>query len=252
MKSPKLGIVIPVHNQMHVFKQCMGSIFTFRPSDQAVERPIRIYILDNGSTEQIEPGSLQDLWDPAAFDVEFTRYPKNVGVTQAWNDGLRKALLDDCDIVCISNSDVIYGPKAIEHCVGAVWRHGLGLCWPFTNQRGPVPADFRARSQELSELDFANPNSIVDTGGFAGWSFFLSRATVEKVGYFDPQFTLWYQDTDYHNRLHEHGIPHGEVRNCLIHHFESVTIKGLDRGFEHQGWRARDAERYAAKYPRKG
>lgn len=253
----KLGIVIPVHNQVPTFQECLESIVRHFP--KGLEQPVRIYVIDNGTTEAFDgwteacareginplPRISPPPENPSDLRVSLIRHAENIGVTKAWNEGLKAALDDGADVVCISNSDVIYGPRVFERCVEAIEKHGLGACWPLSIQGGPLAANFeeRARSQ------LASQTNVVDTGGFAGWSFFLSRATVEKIGYFDDQFTLWFQDSDYHNRLHAAGIAHGEVRSCLVHHFESKTIRGLSGGFEHLGWRKEDEKRYYKKYP---
>lgn len=261
----KLAIVIPVHNQMRTYQECITSLVGNFP--RTVDQPVRFYVIDNGSSEPfcewtlaVAASGVSPL--PKVFKrgevshqdmrIHLTRTGLNLGVTKVWNMGMKAAFDDGADVVCISNSDVVYGPCVLERCAHAVHSGRLGLCWPLSIQGGPLPDNFTEQAQQKLNMGGDAPGAIVDTGGFAGWSFFLPRTTYEVVGLFDEQFTLWYQDTDYHDRLHEHGIPHAEIRNCLVHHYESKTIKGLDGGFDHQGWRQEDARRYHAKRALRG
>lgn len=245
----KLAIVIPVLNQIDVFTQCIESICKTAILKGIDRQHIMVIVVDSASTDPIF-GVIHDAekrlnpW----INFEYIRLTQNVGVTTPWNIGLKRAMEIGADVICISNSDVVYGPNVLDHC--ALVAKDEGACFPLSIQGGPLPPDFEKRALEQSAY---NPLhcSKVDTRGFAGWCFFLSKETVEKVGYFDEQFTLWYQDTDYHYRLRTAGITPWEVRSCLLHHFESRTIKSMPGGFDCYGWRQQDEKRFFAKHPGK-
>lgn len=237
----KLDIVIPVYNQGDYLLRCLNSI------RQASEfGPMTfVRIVDSGSQENIK--AIFDSFIQDGGRGSFTRLEKNQGVTIPWNIGLRQFLEGNAEVVCISNSDVIYGDGSLDYCARAA--HERGAAFPFSNQRGPLPADFQQEAARRGQRGY-DPSTLVDTGGFAGWSFFLSRATVEKVGLFDEQFTLWYQDTDYHCRLRDAGIIPWEVRCCYLHHFESRTILSMPEKFNCFGWRQEDEKRFFKKWPK--
>lgn len=237
----KIRIVIPVLNQISYLTQCLTSIRETAPQKN---HHTFVHVIDNGSTDAVIDAmhNLDDDTKPLLWRL--TRNENNLGVTVPWNQGLRLAMDQGADVICISNSDVIYGPEVIEHCAQVAAK--FGACFPLSIQGGPLPLDFMSRALKASEQ---NPlSSLVDTGGFAGWNFWLSRETVEKIGDFDEQFTLWYQDTDYHWRLRTSKIIPFEVRSCLIHHFESVTIKAQPGQFEMNGWRRQDEINWKRKW----
>lgn len=237
----KIHITIPVLNQSDYLRECLKSIRETAP----IDHHITVDIIDSGSSEKIKPIVIAEIPNETHLSYKFTRMDKNLGVTIPWNMGLKHGMEAGADVICISNSDVVYGPGVIHNCSIAI-QNDIGACWPLSKQGGPMENDFFDKALEYS----LRPADWVDTGGFAGWCFFLNPKIVQTVGYFDEKnFTLWYQDTDYHNRLHEHEIKHMEIRNCYLHHYESRTIVSLSDGFNHQGWREKDANNYFAKYP---
>jgi GT2 family glycosyltransferase len=240
----KVGIVIPFHGQIPLLIECINSIF----EKNVCEHEIAVFLIDNGTVHESGFNHSEIVPDyPNSYYLDINK--QNVGVTKAWNQGLKRALKWGAEVVCISNSDVVFGPMVVINCVSAAFKHGVAF--PFSKQGGPKEVDFDQKALEKSRLDFDAPGSVVDTGGFAGWCFFLSRKTIEQVGVFDEQFTLWYQDTDYHWRLVRENPPIRpmEVRCCYLHHYESRTILSMPQQFECYGWRAEDAKRFAAKYP---
>lgn len=237
----KISITIPVLNQIDYFRQTMDSIIKTAPVQQ---HQLQIVVVDGGSTDPVETltGWYKESCE-GKIDIAYVNIGSGKGVTIPWNVGLDRGLADGADVICISNSDVVYGEKAILRCAEVAMDHGA--CFPLSIQGGPKPDNFEEQARERANI---GGHVIVNTGGFAGWSFFLSRATIEKIGRFDEQFTLWFQDTSYHWDLRAAGITPWEVRSCLIHHFESVSIKGLEGGFDHKGWRLQDQANFEKKY----
>jgi hypothetical protein len=74
---------------------------------------------------------------------------------------------------------------------------------------------------------------------FAAWCFALTREALEELAHapgelFDPQFRVWYQDTDLLARLRDAGRPPQFVRESRIRHLLSATIETKDS--ELRGW----------------
>ncbi len=100
----------------------------------------------------------------------------------------------------------------------------------------------------------------VDSGmrtDFAAWCFAMSHATVERFAvepgeFFDPRFSVWFQDSDLLVRLREAGRAPVLVRESLIRHALSQTVNTTLP--ELAAWiRAevvRDQAEFQGKYPR--
>ena len=68
---------------------------------------------------------------------------------------------------------------------------------------------------------------------FAAWCFALTREVLEEMGhaageFFDPEFRVWYQDTDLLARLRAADRPPRFVRESRIRHLLSATIETKD------------------------
>lgn len=232
----KIAITIPVFNQIDLLQKCLASIAANLPKHDEVE----IVLVNNGSTEDITPA----LKSAGVLKVSIIHNRRNQGVTIPWNQGLDAALEGGADVVCVCNSDVVFGPDVLQDCsIAAILR---GVSFPLSIQGGPMPKQFDVIAQTLNDVPLDRAMKV--TGGFAGWCFFLARDVIAEIGRFDDNFTLWYQDTDYHNRLRAKDYQPVEVRSCLIHHFESQTILSLPQQFDSFGWRAADQKHYEKKY----
>jgi GT2 family glycosyltransferase len=89
---------------------------------------------------------------------------------------------------------------------------------------------------------------------FAAWCFGLSREAIETFGhapdeFFDPRFTVWFQDTDLLHALREAGRPPVCVEESRIRHGLSETVSTEDPELRAwiEGEIARDHERFLAK-----
>lgn len=243
----RISIVIPAHGQRDLLIECVQSIEDTCPDVHSSDFQTDIHIIDNGSVPSLGICDLPITERRKIVRRSGTLFNENVGVTKAWNRGIDHAMEMGAEVICICNSDVVFGPMVIANCVKALTDLGHYAAFPLSKQGGPKEPDFDAKASQYAGLDLAS--NIVMTGGFAGWCFFLSRECVEKVGRFDEQFTLWYQDTDFHRRLHHIAKPAVEVRACYLHHYESRTILSMPNQFNCNGWRAQDEINFKAKYP---
>jgi glycosyltransferase involved in cell wall biosynthesis len=89
---------------------------------------------------------------------------------------------------------------------------------------------------------------------FAAWCFALGRDTLERFGhapgeFFDPRFTVWFQDTDLLHALRDAGRAPVCVEESRIRHGLSETVSTEDP--ELRAWIereiARDLEQFVAK-----
>lgn len=228
MKSVR--VVMPVYGQWHLAEQALASLLRQEPWCGALS----VHVIDNCSPTP--PPTVVSTMISANKWV-YERTPKNLGVTIPWNMGVRRALADGADVICVSNSDVVFGRSVVRECVRCLEQSGRGVCFPNSIQGGPMPADFAARDAALVA---GAKTTWRDTNGFAGWCFFVDRSVFEAVGIFDERFVLWYQDTNFFWRVRHVGHVPTEVTSCLLHHFESRTILSMPNGFGCYGWRTKD------------
>lgn len=77
---------------------------------------------------------------------------------------------------------------------------------------------------------FVNGNSMyyecyTITEGIVGWSILIKKTALDKIGDFDEQFDMYYQDNDYGELLKLNGIKHAVVRNSIAVHRGTMRVR---------------------------
>lgn len=62
-----------------------------------------------------------------------------------------------------------------------------------------------------------------------GWSIFLNKSVISKIGYFDEQFPFWYQDNDYSMALIQHNIKHALITSSVVEHIFNQSFDLIKR-----------------------
>ena len=62
------------------------------------------------------------------------------------------------------------------------------------------------------------------TEAIMGWSILLKKTALDKIGEFDEQFDMYYQDNDYGEVLKRHSIKHALVRKSLAVHRGTIRV----------------------------
>jgi hypothetical protein len=57
-----------------------------------------------------------------------------------------------------------------------------------------------------------------------GWSILVKKTALDKIGPFDEQFDMYYQDNDYGEMLKRNGIKHALVRNSIAVHHGTMRV----------------------------
>lgn len=218
------SIIIPVHNQLEYFKQCINSI-------QFATEKFELIIIDNGSTgdmirytENLRPHIL-------------IRNSQNQGVAKAWNQGISLATTDK---YLILNSDIVVEKGWFEHLVSALNREDI-LCVQPEFQKGEEVKDFSKRAAE----QLTRNKEPIHINSFCGFCFGIKKETIDKLGYFDEAFKVWV-DKDYYHRIKKGELKMWSLPNILIHHFESRTLRSMENnGFE---YKKQDEQAWDAKW----
>ena len=244
-----IGVTFPVLDQLDYLDEALTSLEAIMCGSQ---HQLALAIIDNGSkgdvlARAVLHGSLM------GSRFTFLRHDTNVGVGKAWNEGIEACMLLGADAVAVCNTDIVFGPKVLDHCYEALQLGAFDLVFPFTyKQGGPMPLDFCDHAAKAAQRP-VDGDSCVITGGFAGWCFMVSKECIQTHGLFDAEYRFWYQDTDYHHRLVSAARPPAEIQACCVHHYESKTIKSLPGAFSYKGddatsWRSQDQHRFEQKW----
>lgn len=70
---------------------------------------------------------------------------------------------------------------------------------------------------------------VIDVASISGADLMIRRTLIEEIGFFDPAFFMYYEDTDLCYRIHKSHYALRNVPEALIYHFEGKSTSRLDR-----------------------
>ena len=169
----------------------MGSISNIKHSE--------IIIIDNGSSDQSYE------WIKKNYpSIVIIQNPKNLGVTAAWNQGLK---FSSGEYICIANNDLIFSKGCIEALQSTLESYKwVGLASPYSIQDKDRNVPFFALPAVAFGKDNFKDYRKHHRIGYTGWCFMFRKK--DLLNGFDPKYFLWYQDDDFLNQqlFHNRGI----------------------------------------------
>lgn len=203
----KLAIIIPTYDSLDTLKVLIKQIFKHTKGD------FQVYVIEDGQ----KPETIKYLKN-TKYPLKVIYHKFNKGVAVSWNDGLKQAKKDGCTHFAILNDDI------------------------------EVPKDWWVKCKEQFDKGFNlvcldEPCPIPLTG----WFFAFDRQCLDKVGYFDEQFTPYCaEDDDYFIRFKSSGLKFTQINLAVLHHGSS-TLKKLSgvKSVIRENWR-----RLRLKYPK--
>lgn len=175
--------------------------------------PVRIILVDSGSTAEAHTAALELLPD----DSVVVRMGRNGGFGPSANAGWRRFLADDRaeEWVGLCPHDALPAPDAIERILDAVAerpRAGLA-CGDFGDGTTPVVDPYFGGIQVPATVDAG-----WDPAGYPhGTLLFARRGFLEDVGLFDEDYFAYCEEADLGLRAHEAGWEVGLVRGARVH-----------------------------------
>jgi GT2 family glycosyltransferase len=82
----------------------------------------------------------------------------------------------------------------------------------------------------------------------SGWCIVIDRLLIDIIGNIDEDFPFWFADNAYAEQLKKHEVKHALVRDSIVNHLGSKTLKTNDEATKHDltmGW----AKKFIEKYP---
>lgn len=187
----RISVVFVVHNSTGVLRQTIEN----------VRNAHEIIMIDNQSSD-----GTADLAESLCSDIQVIRRNDNLGLTIASNDGFRRATKE---YVLHINPDTKFDDDCIRKLVAAM----------DANPNAAVAGPFMVNGHGTPEMDVQGPGEIrhaklaVDPDGpFCTWfvtgAICLWRTSVlQKLGGFDENIFLYYEDSDLCTRCVEAGHP---------------------------------------------
>ena len=244
-----VSIVILCCNEVETTRLCLESLRTH------TEVPYELILVDNGSTD----GTIEYLQAFAQqgqgpTQLVLIRNEANKGFAAGVNQALPHAR---GEYVLLLNNDTVLTPGWLDGLLVQAARaevQPLGMVGPVSNE---VPAPQRVESgygRELARLpEFANARreshrgQALEVERLSGFCVLIPRAVLERVGLLDERFGLgFFEDDDLGVRIRRAGYRLWVALDTYMHHWGSVTVKGL--GLDAERMLHENLERFRAKW----
>lgn len=224
-RGDRLALVTVTYNSEPVLADFLESL------DQQIDRAWDLIVVDNASSDASV--AMVEAWGGPVHAL--IRNSENVGFGVATNQGMRIALAAGYGAVVIINNDVVFDQDFLGRLAHSPMRDGTAVLAPavryatrpdrfwyaggdFTWWRGA----FQARMFETPP-----PGGDSWPATFApGCCLLVERATLERIGLFDEQFFVYWEDVDWAYRCLVAKQPITVLREPTLDHKVSILTGG--------------------------
>lgn len=227
-----ISVILVNYNGKQYNDKCIESVLSSTISEQ-----IQIIVVDNASTD----GSLEELREKWGKNkqVQIVTLEENLGFSAANNEGIRQSIKQGIEYFLLLNNDTEVEPNTIERMMESQTQTGAivvpkifyadspEIVWYAGGEFSSVIR--KAKQTGLNRLD--NPKLQVSRYcGFAnGCSMLLTKEIVEKVGFLEEKFFLYYEDMEYSLRAKERGVSIRYCADAVVYHKVNGSTKGNER-----------------------
>jgi GT2 family glycosyltransferase len=195
----QLSIVIAVYDSLSYTKDCIASLMQNAPLAE-------IIVVNNGSKKD----TFEYL--KSLNNIKVIHWKKNLGVSKAWNAGLKLATRK---VLCVLNNDVLVYQNGMQKLVDAALVHGIagaeGACMN-------MDYSYAYSTHNESESDY-----------LGGYCLVYRRDVWEKVGEFDELFSpAYWEDNDWCLRAKIAGYKWKIISGCVFHYVARTSGRVMD------------------------
>ena len=179
----------------------------------------RLHLIDNGDPQSV--AIAEACADPR---ISITHNPANVGFARAANQGMREALAEGANAVLLINNDVILPPDLVS-TLGEAQQKLPGAVLSPRIMDAPEVCGFAGGRIDKSWIyqSVSHPYdptiSEPQRSEFAwGCCLFIPADALNKVGFLDERFFVYWEDSDFCLRLNQAGVPIYYLPRISIQH----------------------------------
>jgi len=229
----KVSIVIVTWNSSKTIRGCLDSIRKIEDGE--------VFVVDNNSSDDVVGKIEKYPW------VKLIKNKSNLGFGRANNLVLRK-IINEFKFIFLLNPDAqltngalgkmiefmeenkdvgVLGPKLLN------FNDSLQKeITPFPNLLNQILILLRLhRLPWFSKLVYPNYdyNKIQEVEHLMGSALLIRKEVFEKIGFFDENFFLWFEETDLEKRAKEAGFKIVYYPKAEVHHLRSFSSRKMSR-----------------------
>ncbi len=235
-KNPKIFVIILNYNGG---KDLLKTIESVVESDYL---NLEIILVDNNSSD--DSLNLAKQWVATHCSsenkfpkVHFIKNKKNLGFGAGNNIGIKYAFENGADFVFLLNNDALVQENTISNLVDSIKNEkNIGLVSPIIYSdldykkvwfSGGKINWWKMRAEHVQYLTeqgvmtpCSNDNNVIQSDFITGCAMLISRDIFEKVGLFDENIFLYYEDTDLSLRVKKADLRNLVVASSKVFHAE--------------------------------
>lgn len=253
----RIAIILVNYNGEKYNAACIDSLLR-----QQKTYEMKIIVVDNASRDD----SMQIIEKRFGGDarIETIFLDDNYGFSYANNVGIRRAMEWEADYVLLLNNDTEVEENLFSELLACADRHPNSMIAPkicYSDHRNVIWSAGGAVSLVIRKVRHIGLDQE-DTGqfdqerqiGFAtGCCLLLPREVIERAGFLDERFFLYYEDTEYCFRLREMGIEIWYCPQARLYHKVGAGSGGADSPlcayYIARNWLLCNREHLGARYP---
>lgn len=161
-------------------------------------------------------------------EVIFIQSNQNTGYTGGNNAGIKRALKMGADFVFILNPDTEIERNTIDKLLEVSERTGAGIVGPkvlFDDRKtiwfaGGIfdKANVLGQHRGVDEKDNGQYDEEIETDYVTGGMMFITAGVFKKIGFFDEQYFLYYEDSDFCTRAKKAGFKLIYAPSAVVYH----------------------------------
>ncbi len=222
----ELFIVTVNWNQPIVTGQCIESIRNNKIEDS------NIVIVDNGSTD-----TSVELFHNNFPTIVVLENEQNLGFSGGFNTGIKYALSKGAEYVFMVNNDTMFPPNMINIFFPLAKKLSADISSPIIFY-GDQPERIWSAGGYFCKLlsaplnahhrDKPIPSKPIRREFLTGCALLIHKDVFKKIGLFDEDFFLYYEDLDYLKRAKDAGLKIWLIPQAKLYHYECTSSQGLD------------------------
>lgn len=251
----KLSIVIITYKEdLAVLRACFVSVAASEPVDAEV------FVVDNGGREETRL-----LLAEVLPNATYITNPDNRGFAAAVNQGMRKAT---GEYVLLLNPDTVLPPTTLETVTAHMDADadvGIGSCiirYPDGTlqesiRRFPTLVDQLVVMLKLPHIfprlinrymmRDVDQTATQDVDSIMGAFMMIRRSVIEKIGYFDERYFIWFEEVDYCKMARNAGFVVRSYGDCSVTHHKGHMFNQLAT-IRKQKWIRQSMRKYFRKH----
>lgn len=213
MSQKSITAIVVTYNSENIIRQAIAAL----EADPAVTK---IIVVDNNSQDDT-----RDIVRKSSR-VTLIENPKNEGFGRANNIGLEKV---ETPYALLVNPDAILSAGAVDTLLAAAenYKDAAILAPGLYDEEGNLHLSFKRNvfNREATRSNYIEPEGDACPEFLSGAVWMLNMALIKKVGFFDPNIFLYYEDDDLCLRVRQAG--YGLVYVPAAH---AIHLQGASSG----------------------